>query len=211
MIPTLKFEKRFWAQGLAYVAGIDEVGRGAWAGPVVAGAVILPQVRSRAALRDLVRVRDSKLLSPAQREALCEPICAAALGFATGLATRAEIDAVGIVPATRLAMQRAVEALALAPHALLIDALMLPALDMPQTAIIHGDQLSLSIACASILAKVTRDRLMVELDARLPGYHFAQHKGYGTEQHRAALDALGPCGEHRASFMPIKQRMRDEG
>ena len=207
-IPTLKFEKSYWSQGFVYVAGIDEVGRGAWAGPVVAGAVILPQVRSRAALRDLARVRDSKLLSPAQRESLCGPICAAALAYATGLATCLEIDAVGIVPATRLAMRRAVEALAIPANALLIDALKLPYLQLPQSAIIRGDQLSLSIACASILAKVTRDRMMVEMDARVPGYYFAQHKGYGTEAHRAALEALGASCEHRESFAPVSERMR---
>lgn len=204
-IPTLKFERVFWSRGFAYVAGIDEVGRGAWAGPVLAGAVILPQVSRLSALRSLVDVRDSKLLSPARREGLVEPICRAAVASATGLATCREIEQWGIVAATRLAMQRAVDALAISPHALLIDALRLPALTLPQNAIIHGDQLSLSIACASILAKVTRDRMMVELDARLPGYHFARHKGYGTAEHRAALDRLGASCEHRANFAPIKQ------
>jgi ribonuclease HII len=232
-IPTLQFEHTFWSRGLARVAGVDEAGRGAWAGPVVAGAVILPRVRrprknrgvyaikewwTQAALRDLARARDSKLLSPAQREALVTPIRAAALACATGLATREEIDALGIVPATRLAMQRAIAALTLAPDALLIDALVrttgrspLPALALPQTAIIHGDQLSLSIACASILAKVTRDRMMVELDAQFPGYGFARHKGYGTAVHRAALETLGISREHRVSFAPIIQRMKAEG
>jgi ribonuclease HII len=216
-IPTLQFERAFWARRLARVAGIDEAGRGAWAGPVVAGAVILPRARrvkewwTNAALRDLEHARDSKLLSPAQREELFEPIRAAALASGTGLATREEIDTFGIVPATRLAMQRAVDALHVAPEALLIDGGVgahgrapLPALALPQKSIIHGDQISLSIACASILAKVTRDRLMVELDARLPGYAFAQHKGYGTAAHRKALDALGASAEHRASFAPIK-------
>lgn len=207
-IPTLKFERALWKRGLARVAGIDEVGRGAWAGPVVAGAVILPRVGRSTMLHGLDRARDSKLLTPAQREALYEPIRARALACATGLATREEIDRLGIVPATRLAMQRAIEALDPAPDALLIDALRLPALALPQQAIIHGDQLALSIACASILAKVTRDRMMVELDAELPGYAFAQHKGYGTAEHLAALNALGACREHRTSFKPIK---KDEG
>jgi ribonuclease HII len=210
-IPTLKFERAFWSRGQTYVAGLDEVGRGAWAGPVMAGAIILPRVSRLSALRSLVDVRDSKLLSPAQREELVEPICRTAVAYATGLATCREIEQWGIVPATRLAMQRAVEALAVPPHALLIDALRLPALTLPQNAIIHGDQLSLSIACASILAKVTRDRMMTEMDARIPGYHFARHKGYGTAEHRAALDRLGASCEHRANFAPIKQRQGLDG
>jgi ribonuclease HII len=209
-VPTLTFEHAFWSRRLARVAGVDEAGRGAWAGPVVAGAVILPRARrvkewwTQDALRDLARVRDSKLLSPAQRERLIEPIRAAARAYAVGLATREEIDALGIVPATRLAMQRAIDALSIAPDALLIDALQLRALALPQKAIIHGDQVSLSIACASILAKVTRDRMMSEMDARLPGYGFAQHKGYGTAAHRAALEKLGASVEHRATYAPVR-------
>ena len=216
--PTLQFEHTFWLRGLAHVAGIDEAGRGAWAGPVVAGAVILPRVRRikawwlNDALRALEHARDSKLLSPAQRDALYEPIRAHALAAATGLATNDEIDALGIVPATRLAMQRALAALTLVPDALLIDALKLPEIRLPQKAIIHGDQLSLSIACASILAKVTRDRMMIALDAQLPGYSFAQHKGYGTTAHQAALKLLGVSFVHRVSFAPVaRQRMKDEG
>ncbi len=206
-VPTLKFERIFWSRDLVYVAGLDEVGRGAWAGPVVAGAVILPRVSRLSALRALSGVRDSKLLSPAARAELIEPICQAAIAYTTGLATCEEIARWNIVGATRLAMQRAIQALTIPPHALLIDALQLPAFTLPQRAIIHGDQLSLSIACASILAKVTRDRMMVEMDARVPGYHFAQHKGYGTPEHQAALDRLGPSCEHRSTFAPIKERL----
>ncbi|MBI5034553.1 MAG: ribonuclease HII [Chloroflexi bacterium] len=208
--PTLRFEHAYWTRGITHVAGLDEVGRGAWAGPVVAAAVILPRVRrikdwaAQDALRELELARDSKLLSPAQREKLFEPICAAALAYATGLATHEEIDVLGIVPATRLAMQRALEALTVPIGALLIDAIKLPAFALPQKAIIHGDQLSLSIACASILAKVTRDRMMVELETEFPGYAFGQHKGYGTAAHQAALQKLGVCRIHRASFAPIR-------
>ncbi len=203
-IPSLKFERLFWSRGLGFIAGLDEVGRGAWAGPVVAGAVILPRLRR--VPRELESVRDSKLLSPAQRQALFGPICAIALAHATGLATCAEIDQIGIAPATRLAMQRAVAGLALAPGALLIDAFRLPCFDLPQNAIIHGDQLSLSIACASIVAKVTRDRMMVELDAVRPGYAFARHKGYGTAEHRRTLEELGVSPDHRTSFAPVWER-----
>ncbi len=207
-IPSLKFESEFWSRGIARVAGIDEVGRGAWAGPVVAGAVILPRLERprawRSIWRDLRGARDSKLLSPRQREKLAAAIAAVASARATGLATCAEIDALGILPATKLAMQRALAALDCAPGALLIDALNLDA-PLPQKGIIHGDQVSLSIACASILAKVTRDRLMVELEQELAGYAFARHKGYGTKQHRAALEALGVSRAHRTSYAPIKR------
>ncbi len=212
-IPTLEFERAFWSRGLPFVAGVDEVGRGAWAGPVLAGAVILPKVRNAkswersSVLRDLSRVRDSKLLSPGQRDALFEPIRQIALAHATGLATRAEVDELGIVRATRLAMRRALETLAIPPDALLIDALKLPEVQLLQRAIIHGDQLSLSIACASILAKVTRDRMMIELDTQLPGYAFAQHKGYGTTRHRVALGALGISSAHRVTFAPVRERI----
>ncbi len=209
-IPSLTFEHAYWMRHLAQVAGIDEAGRGAWAGPVVAGAVILPRVHrikdwaTSRALSPLARARDSKLLSPTQRAALVAPIHAAALAYATGSATHTEIDTLGIVPATRLAMQRAIQALAIPPDALLIDALKLAAFTQPQTAIIHGDQLSLSIACASILAKVARDAMLIALDAEFPGYAFAQHKGYGTAQHHAALQALGVSPVHRITFAPIK-------
>jgi ribonuclease HII len=222
-VPTLTFERAFWSNSAACVAGLDEAGRGAWAGPVVAGAVILPRPRrvkhwwKDAALGGLVYARDSKLLSPAQRARLVEPIRSAAIAASTGLASREEIDALGIVPATRLAMQRAVEALGVIPDALLVDAGLavhgrapLPIFHVPQKSIIHGDRLSLSVACASILAKVTRDLWMVDLDARLPGYGFAQHKGYGTAAHRAALETLGASTQHRTSFAPIKNLAKVE-
>lgn len=207
-IPSLCLEHTFWSRGLVHIAGLDEAGRGAWAGPVVAGAVILPRVTHLQrwwlddALCALKNVRDSKLLSPTQRAALYEPIRASALATAIGYATNDEIDALGIVTATRLAMQRALAALAILPDAVLVDALQLD-VTVPQRAIIHGDQISLSIACASILAKVTRDRMMCELDAQVPGYDFTHHKGYGTAAHRAALLKLGVSRAHRVSFAPV--------
>jgi len=208
--PTLQFERRFWSRGVTRIAGIDEAGRGAWAGPVVAAAVILPRPRQiKTWWRDdtlaaLENARDSKLLSPKQRQALIAPIHTAAIACATGSASHTEIDALGIVPATRLAMQRALESLRVSPEALLIDAVKLPPIRLPQQAIIHGDQLSLSIACASILAKTTRDAMMREMDAQFPGYGFARHKGYGTAAHRAALLKLGATPAHRMTFAPLK-------
>jgi ribonuclease HII len=200
--PSLRFERAFWSRGLKLVAGLDEVGRGAWAGPVVACAAILPQLKRIP--RSLALVRDSKLLSPEQRDMLVEPIREAVLAHAIGAATRTEVDEMGIVPATKLAMKRALDQLNTTPMALLIDAVKLSDIKLPQRAIIHGDQLSLSIACASILAKVARDRMMVEMDDAVPGYAFGQHKGYGTPQHRAAVEKLGASIEHRVSFEPIK-------
>jgi ribonuclease HII len=215
MFPNLSFELAFWRDGYHYIAGLDEVGRGAWAGPVVAGAVIFPELGARTArawshsrrFRPIARVNDSKQLAASLREDLFEPIRSCALGCATAAATHEEIDALGIVRASHLAMRRALEALAIVPDALLIDALVLPELDMPQQGIIHGDTISLSIAAASILAKVTRDRFMCELDSAIPGYNFARHKGYGTAAHSAALCACGPSTVHRRSYAPIIRMM----
>jgi ribonuclease HII len=213
MFPNLSFELAFWRDGYRWVAGLDEVGRGAWAGPVVAGAVVFPEVSSRSArawstsrrFRSIARVNDSKQLSPSLREALFEPIRRCALSCATGAATHEEVDALGIVSASHLAMRRALEALPNAPDALLIDALVLPGIDLPQQGIIHGDAISLSIAAASILAKVTRDQFMRELDSALPGYNFARHKGYVTAEHSAALRECGPSPAHRRSYSPLKR------
>ncbi len=196
--PTRREEQALRRQGYRRIAGIDEAGRGAWAGPVVAAAVILaPRVRLPP------QVRDSKLLSPAQREALYPVICQKALAWGVGQAGPEEIDALGIVPATRLAMIRAVQNLCVPPDALLIDAIPLPEVPVPQRVLYHADTLCLSVAAASILAKVTRDRLMVELDARYPGYGFAQHKGYGAPAHQQALAALGISPIHRLSYRPL--------
>lgn len=201
--PDLRFEYRLQAQGYRCVAGLDEAGRGAWAGPVVAGAVVLPVERFDLA-RALDGVNDSKQLSRAAREALLPRILAAARATGVGHATHAEIDRLGIVPATRLAMRRALEALATPPDALLVDALDVSEFGLPYTSLIRGDQRSLSIAAASILAKVVRDQFMDALDEQFPQYGFREHKGYGTGLHRSALRQFGPCPAHRLSFAPLR-------
>jgi ribonuclease HII len=193
-----------WAAGWWAIAGIDEAGRGAWAGPVVAAAVIFPP--DAASLGVLVgRVDDSKRLTPGVRERLSGEIetCARAVGV--GFGSQEEIDTLGIVAATRAAMMRAVARLAVQPDFLLIDFLTLPDLPQEQIGLPHGDALSLSIAAASIVAKVTRDRWMAGQDAGYPGYGFARHKGYGTPGHRAALERLGPSALHRRSFRPLSR------
>jgi ribonuclease HII len=205
--PSLAHEKALNAQGYAHVAGVDEAGRGAWAGPVFAAAVILPHDRkSRAALRG---VNDSKQLTAPQREVLRERIEATALAWAVGSASSREIDALGILPASRLAMMRAVTSLPVAPEALLIDAVNLPELSLAQRAFNFADSISLSVAAASILAKTARDAAMCQLDLVSPNYGFASHKGYGTRAHAHALAVHGPCWAHRASFAPIKQSLTD--
>lgn len=198
--PTFDEEKVLHAQGYRFIAGIDEVGRGALAGPVAAAAVILPiQVN----IPWLSQVRDSKQLSPRKRSLLFEQIQKAKLAIGISMVHHTDIDEQGIVRATQLAMRKAVERLPLAPDFLLIDAMVVPGVLLPQKSIIHGDQLSLSIACASIIAKVSRDRYMVELDSLYPGYGLACHKGYGTPQHLSSLEELGPCHIHRQSFAPV--------
>jgi ribonuclease HII len=203
--PGLRLERRLWRQGYRLIAGIDEVGRGAWAGPVVAAAVVLP-LEAPHLRRSLAGVNDSKQLTPRQRERLFEAIRATALGIGLGGASAAEVDRAGLIAATRAAMQRAVAMLPAdaLPEALLIDAVDLTAeVPLPQQAIIYGDSRSLSIAAASIVAKVSRDRWMVGLDQAYPGYGFARHKGYGTAEHCAALEQLGVCPYHRLSYAPI--------
>lgn len=202
--PTLQAEQQFIMRGLTRIAGLDEAGRGAWAGPVVAAAVILP-IEDLARLELLHDVRDSKQCTPAQREALYEKIQNIAIAVGTGLIPPQRIDTVGIVQATREAMLAAIEQLHIPPEALLIDALPLPEIALPQQALIHGDALSLSIAAASIIAKVTRDHWMISADTDYPGYGFAQHKGYGTRKHRLALARLGPSPLHRRSYAPIAE------
>ena len=206
--PDLAFEQQLWLQGIHCVAGLDEAGRGAWAGPVAAAAVILPE--NSAILRSLQGVRDSKQLSPERRAELAPVVQKNALAYGVGQATAAEIDAVGILPATRLAMQRALQALTAAAEHLLIDALFLIDVDTPQTALIKGDQRSLSIAAASILAKTSRDAWMVEYGQLYPQYLFARHKGYGTALHQQMLARYGSCEIHRQTFAPIRDLILEE-
>ena len=202
LFPDLCEEFALCATGYAHVAGLDEAGRGAWAGPVCAAAVVLPLDRSD--LLDLLGgVRDSKQLSPARREALLPRVLKVAEAVGVGWATPAEVDEMGIAPATRQAMARAVGRLDGQVDALLIDYVRLPEINLPQRALPKADVHCLSVAAASIVAKVTRDRLMVALDEDLPGYGFARHKGYGTRQHREALARLGPSPIHRMSWRPM--------
>jgi ribonuclease HII len=175
---------------------MDEAGRGAWAGPVAAAAVILPANLSLT--RTLNRVRDSKQMTPLARETWAPRIKEAALGWGVGFASPGEIDKLGIVPATKLAATRALKNLS--PDYLITDYLVFPEIDLPQTALVKGDQRSLSVAAASVLAKTARDALMRELDVQYPGYGFFRHKGYGTRVHREALLKLKHCEIHRMSF-----------
>jgi ribonuclease HII len=189
-----EFEEEVRAQGYVLPAGVDEVGRGALCGPVVAGAVILGPAF------DAEGLDDSKRLTRRQREKLDLRIRQGARAWALGVASPAEIDRVNILRATYLAMRRAVAALAVAPDCLLVDAVTIPGLSLHQRPIIKGDALSVSIAAASVVAKVARDGMMLECDARHPGYGLARNMGYGSASHRAALRRLGPSAIHRRSF-----------
>ena len=205
-MPDLVLEQHLRGQGFRLVAGIDEVGRGAWAGPVVAAAVILPLELGAAALSAQLRgVDDSKRLSPAARQRLLPRILECARAVGVGGAGPGEVDRDGVAPATRAAMIRAVAMLDPRPDHLLIDAVRLPQCPLPQTSLFRGDSRSLSIAAASIVAKVARDLMMAGLDERYPGYGFARHKGYGTAAHRHALGQLGAAEIHRMSYAPLAQ------
>jgi ribonuclease HII len=200
--PSFAEEKTLRAQGYQFIAGVDEVGRGALMGPVLAAAVILPN-SFRARWKS--RVRDSKQLTPEEREYLFEFIKEVAISFGIGASSNAVIDSIGIAMATKLAMIAAIEQLNPAPQYLLIDYVHLEQTSLPQKGITHGDSLVYSIACASIIAKVTRDRLVTEMDKDFPGYGFAGHKGYGTEEHLKCLREKGPCPLHRRSFSPVAE------
>ena len=199
--PSFAEEKLLEAQGYQRIAGIDEAGRGALAGPVVAAAVILP---CRIDAPWLSQVKDSKQLSTATRELLFHHIHEVAISVGIGMAINEVIDTQGVIKATRLAMKLAIDQLSLPPQSLLIDYMLLPDVPLPQKGITNGDSLCFSIACASIMAKVTRDQLMIKLDKIYPGYGLAQHKGYGTKKHLACLRRLGPSPIHRQSFKPVK-------
>jgi len=198
---NLIYESQLLDQGYRLIAGLDEVGRGALAGPVVAAAIILPFPFNPPWLE---LVKDSKELTPKRREILFQYIEEEALGIGIGLIPGEVIDQKGIVPATRLAMLQAIQNLPLSPQFLLIDALHIPS-PLPQQPIIRGDKQCLSIACASIIAKVTRDKLMKEMEKAYPGYGFARNKGYATKEHLSALKLLGPSPIHRKSFKPIRR------
>lgn len=213
MPPTLDEEIRLAQIGLWPAAGLDEAGRGSWAGPVVAAAVVLPleqllRAHQAGSPGRLAGVDDSKLLPARVREELAGEIAQVALGVALGVVSPALVDALGIVPATRLAMRQAWGRLHLSPRALLVDALALPDVPLPQRCLVRGDGRALSIAAASIVAKVHRDRLMVAWGERYPAYGFGRHKGYGTPEHRRALMAHGPCPLHRRSFAPLRLFLR---
>jgi ribonuclease HII len=204
-VATFQFESEiFKTDGCTLIAGLDEAGRGALAGPVVAAAVILPN-STPDLLKKLRDVNDSKQLSAKKRVEQYQIIIDTALSFGIGSSSAQDVDRHGIILATKQAMQNAVQSMEILPEYLLIDGrIRLAALPLPQQSIIRGDSLSLSIAAASILAKVTRDRMMIALDPEYPNYGFARHKGYGTLGHREALELLGPTSEHRLSFAPIR-------
>ena len=199
--PTYNEESTLLDQGYNLIAGLDEVGRGPLAGPVVAGLAILPPNIDGPWLP---LVKDSKRMTPTQRQYVLPYLRQAAIVLEIGISSPKEIDELGIVAATQLAMRRALDSTNIQPDFLLLDAFNLPGVPIPQKPIIHGDALCLSIAAASVVAKVTRDNLMEDEGKRFPGYEFAKHKGYPTKEHIQQLKRLGPCSIHRFSFAPVK-------
>ncbi|MBV6396237.1 MAG: Ribonuclease HII [Anaerolineales bacterium] len=199
ILPDLSLEQNLWDGGFDSVAGLDEAGRGALAGPVAVAAVILPREPSLHP-STLSGVRDSKLMTAGQRARWADVIKASARAWSLGWAIPEEIDALGIAPSTRLAAERAIEGLSLFPDFLLTDFHLKPDTEIPFASLVKGDQKSLSIACASVLAKTARDKLMIEMQARYAGYDFSKHKGYGTAGHRRAIERLGHSAVHRRTF-----------
>ena len=205
--PDTFFESQLWDSGLLHIAGLDEAGRGALAGPVAVGAVILPN-EPMLLSGTLAGVRDSKQMTPLERESLAPRIKETAVTWGVAFASAEEIDSLGIVHATRLAALRALNRLSIFPQYLLTDfRLELPQLDLSQTALVKGDALCLSIAAASVLAKTARDALMCELDSRYQGYGLGKHKGYGTQAHRSAMKRLGISPIHRKTFQVKELRI----
>ena len=193
------FEHEKHAQGYKYICGVDEAGRGPLAGPVFAAAVILPEDY------EIDGVNDSKKLSEKKREKLFDEIIEHALAYSIKSCDNFTIDDINILAATMQTMKNAVDSLTIKPDIVFVDGNRLPELDIPAEYVIHGDAVSASIAAASILAKVSRDRFMYEMDKKYPEYDFAKHKGYPTPEHLKALEKLGPCPEHRRSFGPVSQ------
>ncbi len=200
--PDLHFETALWRSGLRWVAGVDEAGRGALAGPVAAGCAVFPSGLNLAEA-GLIGLRDSKEMQADSREKFAVRVKAAAAAWAVGFASAAEIDQLGIVPATRLAIRRALLNLEPLPDHLLVDALALPDVPIPQTTLIKGDARSLSIAAGAVLAKTSRDAWMNSLASQYPAYGFLQNKGYGVAAHLDALARFGPCPEHRFTFARV--------
>jgi ribonuclease HII len=195
----LRHERALWTQGLLHVAGVDEVGVGPLAGPLVAAAVILPREC------DIRGIDDSKKLTAARRAALKARIEACAIAVGIGIVEERDVDRLNTYWAGIEAMRRAIAALTVVPEQILVDARRIPGLAVPQLALVKGDTRSYSIAAASIVAKVVRDAMMAELDSRYPEYGFARHMGYATAEHLAALERHGPCPAHRRSFLPVSQ------
>jgi ribonuclease HII len=213
-VPNWNNELELHSKGYGLIAGVDEAGRGAWAGPLVAGAVIFrhpDEVTSSGTADDLLEalsyLKDSKLLSALIREKLLPAIESLALATGVGIVSPGLVDVIGVGPANRLAMSRAVRDLGVWPDFLLLDAFRVPSMPLPQRPIIKGDATCMSIAAASIVAKVARDHIMCAHDTDYPGYSFAQHKGYGTRMHVSALSTLGVSPLHRRSYAPIKAIM----
>ena len=204
--PTFQEENICWQQGFRFVAGIDEAGRGPLAGPVVAAAVILPKELKNPWIK---LVADSKLVTEIRREHLFDCITGIAVSYGIGVIDAGTIDIIGIAKATRLAMKSAVKQLQPSPDYLLIDYFRLPEVRIKQQGVLEGDSVCFSIACASIIAKVTRDRLMRALDKEYPGYYLSEHKGYATKKHQECLRRLGPSPIHRITFQPVRNQIAE--
>jgi ribonuclease HII len=207
----LAFERNLWSHGIKLVAGVDEAGRGPLAGPVVAAAVVLPATWANGGFEaKLSDLNDSKQLTEAQREHFFQILTShPEIRHAIAIVDAATIDRINILQATHRAMNEALAKLQPQPQHVLVDGRPVKSMTLPQTALVKGDSRSYSIAAASVLAKVTRDRMMLEYDAKFPGYGFAIHKGYGVPQHLAAIEELGPCPIHRMTFAPLKQKQAE--